>query len=345
MLAFTTRCPGRTCSTPGPTSTTSPANSWPRTVPASKPGVSPWKGKRSAPQIAVARTATIASPGSRTAGSATSSTATSPGARRTTAFTQAARSRRGSRPGRRRRSGSRPTAARASPRGSAPPLPPAAGGPPVRRRSRPRAPRLPAQGPRAPSRPRPAGPLRRALARRVTASPPRALASHRADRRRAPRPRTRSGHGRTRPSDRRRPRRGSLRHAVPSVVRVAAVGDEELARDPPGFLRREEGDRWGDVGGDGAPRDRLQHLDEVERLGVLAREHALRLRQPRRDRVDGDPMRAELARERARERPHTAFRSDVVREVRRAGEDHVRGDVDDAPVGGLAHRLLRVVAG
>ena len=80
MLAFTTRCPGRTDRTAGPASTTSPANSWPSTVPASKPGVRPWKGKRSAPQIAVARTATIASPGSTIVGSGTSSTPTSPGA-------------------------------------------------------------------------------------------------------------------------------------------------------------------------------------------------------------------------------------------------------------------------
>ncbi len=92
-----------------------------------------------------------------------------------------------------------------------------------------------------------------------------------------------------------------------------------------------------------AARDRLQHLHEVERLGMRAREHALRCREARRDRVHGDAVLAELARRRPREPEDAALRRDVVREVRRARHDHVRGDVDDAPVARLAHRLLRVV--
>jgi hypothetical protein len=124
---------------------------------------------------------------------------------------------------------------------------------------------------------------------------------------------------------------------------VSAVGDEHLPGDPARLLGREEGDGRRDVGGNRAAGDRLQHLHELERLRVLAGEDALRRRQAGSDRVDGDPVRAELARERPREREDAALRRRVVREVRRAGEDHVRRDVDDAAVAVLAHRLLRVV--
>ncbi len=56
MLVQTTRSPTRTRRTSAPAATTLPANSWPRIVPFSKPGVKPWNGNRSAPQIAVAET-------------------------------------------------------------------------------------------------------------------------------------------------------------------------------------------------------------------------------------------------------------------------------------------------
>ena len=91
-------------------------------------------------------------------------------------------------------------------------------------------------------------------------------------------------------------------------------------------------------------RDRLEHLDELERLLVGARHHALGRRQAGCDRVDGDAVLADLARERAREAQDAALRRDVVGEVRRPGEDDVRGEVDDAAVARLAHRLVPVVA-
>ena len=130
----------------------------------------------------------------------------------------------------------------------------------------------------------------------------RARASRTADRRTAPRPRSRSGRGRTRPTARRRRPPGSLRPASPSVVRMPAVRDDQLAGHPARLLGREERDRRRDVGRTAAARDRLQHLHELERLRVRARQHALGLGQPRRDGVDGDAVLAELARERARER-------------------------------------------
>ena len=71
---------------------------------------------------------------------------------------------------------------------------------------------------------------------------------------------------------------------------------------------------------------------------------ALGLGQARGDGVDGDPVLADLAGQRAREREDAALRGDVVRQVRRAGEHDVGGDVDDATVARLAHRLVAVVA-
>lgn len=78
--------PGRN-GTSGPASATVPTNSCPSTVPHSNPGTRPATGSRSAPQMAVAATATIASPGSLMPGSGTSATSTTSGPAATTALT------------------------------------------------------------------------------------------------------------------------------------------------------------------------------------------------------------------------------------------------------------------
>src|SRR5262249_10238674 len=188
MLVLTTRWPGRTAVTPGPAATTTPANSWPMIVPSSKPGVWPRRGQRAAPQIAVARSWTIAAVGSLSARSPASSTLIAPGPARTTAFIPGA----------------------------------------------------------------------------------------------------------------------------PSVVRHPSVDDEQLSGHPACLLGGKEGDRGRDVGRLASPRDALQHLDELERLLVRTGQHALRGRQAGRDSVDGEPVLAELTRQRPGERVDTSVRGDDV---------------------------------
>src|SRR5579884_1804043 len=130
-----------------------------------------------------------------------------------------------------------------------------------------------------------------------------------------------------------------------SAMRHAAVGDDQLPGHPAGLLRGEEGDGGCDVGRLAAPWDALQHLDELERLGVRAGQDTLRGGQAGSDRVHRHALLAELPGERAREGEDATLRGDVVREVGRPGEDDVRGDVDDAAVACLPHRLGRVPAG
>src|SRR6478752_6841281 len=112
---------------------------------------------------------------------------------------------------------------------------------------------------------------------------------------------------------------------LPSVVRHPAVGDEQLPGHPAGLLGGKERDRRRDVDRLAPARDALQHLDELERLRVLAGHHALGRSQAGRDRVDRDPVRPELAGQRPREGVDAALRGDVVRQARCPRESHIRG--------------------
>src|SRR5687768_5112488 len=77
LNGITTRSPGLMCSTAGPTSSTMPIGSWPRTSPSSRNGPRTPYRCRSEPQIAVDVMRTIASVGCSMRGSGTVSTRTS----------------------------------------------------------------------------------------------------------------------------------------------------------------------------------------------------------------------------------------------------------------------------
>ncbi len=84
-----TRSPALRFCTEGPTSSTTPMNSWPKVCPTRVSGIMPWYRCRSDPQIAARVTRTIASLGCSMAGMSFSSTRTLYGPRYTIAFTTA----------------------------------------------------------------------------------------------------------------------------------------------------------------------------------------------------------------------------------------------------------------
>ena len=90
----------------------------------------------------------------------------------------------------------------------------------------------------------------------------------------------------------------------------------------------QERDGADEVGRHLAARDRLPRRRDCERflhVGLArtrpARHGAGRARERRRDRVDGDAVRAKLGRKHTREADQAALAGDVVREAGRAGEE------------------------
>ena len=124
-----------------------------------------------------------------------------------------------------------------------------------------------------------------------------------------------------------------LKNAPPSTtsdwpVMKSASGEQKKATAP--TMSSGNWSRWIEPR---LERDLLQLLD-LHRV----REHAVRHREAGRDGVDEDAVAADLLGHRARHRDHGALARDVVEQERHALVGRARGDVDDAPVAGGAHR-------
>src|SRR5919197_446590 len=117
--------------------------------------------------------------------------------------------------------------------------------------------------------------------------------------------------------------------------REAAVHRNDRAGDVASALRREEADEVGDLlrSAQPAQRDRLE-VDLARSLGVDLT-YPLGIDASGSDRVDGDPFRADLPRERLRPADHA--RTDGVRQHKALDRlaHGARRDVDDAPVAAL----------
>src|SRR5262245_21239019 len=121
----------------------------------------------------------------------------------------------------------------------------------------------------------------------------------------------------------------------------ATVHPDHLARYVARLVTDEERARGGDVLRATRPpyrRDAGMVLDAFADAPLRLRgpEHR-RVDEPRRDRVDGDPLRAELERQRLGETDDARLRSDVGRHVRLPALCGRRGDVDDAAPPGIEH--------